>query len=367
MTVTKLATIAEAERHERRKQLGLIDVTKWEGQPIPQRNWLVEKLIPMRNVTLLTGDGGLGKSTLLVQLMTSTSLGLPWLGLPIHKVPALGLFAEDDKDELHRRFAAAAAHLGVKLGEMPNIHPMDRVGADNALMVFDYAERGTVTPLYHALREEACDRGVRLVGLDSSHDLFFGNENSRPQVRQFVGALRRLALDINGAVVLASHPSVYGLNSGSGTSGSTAWHNAVRSRLYLEREAGDADDDARILKSKKSNYGPSVSDIRLRWVRGVFVNEASSGAELKRDEVAEQAFLACMRLAADQGRPASAAKTSTYYGPKLFLGMPAARGLTLVRLERALESLFARGEIRSGTVPGPDRKPKAVIVEVEKP
>ena len=101
MIVRKFRTIPQAERHERRERLGLIDVTKWEGQPIPRRDWLVENFIPMRNVTLLTGDGGLGKSTLLVQLMTSASLGLPWLGLPVLKVPTLGLFAEDDEDELH--------------------------------------------------------------------------------------------------------------------------------------------------------------------------------------------------------------------------------------------------------------------------
>jgi RecA-family ATPase len=297
----------------------------------------------MRNVTLLAGDGGLGKSTLLVQLMTSTSLGLPWLGLPVLKVPALGFFAEDDEDELHRRFAAAAAQLDVKLGGIPDVHPIDRVGEDNALVVFDKAERGTETPLYNSLREEACDLGVRLIALDSSHDLFCGNENSRPQVRIFIGALRRLALDIDGAVVLASHPSLHGLNSGSGTSGSTAWHNAVRSRLYLERESNDKDPDARILQSKKSNYGPSAPNIRLRWEGGAFVTEASSVR--KRDEVAEQAFIACMRLAQEQGRPASASKTSTYYGPKLFLGMPAASGLPRVRLERAMESLFARGDI----------------------
>ncbi len=367
MSVRKFRTIPEAERYERGKRLGLIDVTKWDGQPIPQRDWLVENLIPMRNVTLFTGDGGLGKSTLLVQLMTSTSLGSPWLGLSILKVPALGLFAEDDEDELHRRFAASTAHLGVKLGKIPDAYPLERVGEDNALMVFDRAERGTPTPLYNELREEACELGVRLIVLDSAHDLFPGNENSRPQVRQFIGALRRMALDINGAVVLASHPSLNGLNSGSGTSGSTAWHNAVRSRLYLERKSTNTDPDARILKSKKSNYGPSAPDIRLHWEGGVFVPETSTDRASKRDDVAEQAFLACLRLAADQGRPASAAKTSTYYGPKLFLGMPATRGMTLARLERSMESLFARRAISTSTVAGPDRKPKTVIVEAGVP
>ena len=38
--------------------------------------------------------------------------------------------------------------------------------------------------------------------------------------------LRRLAIVANGAVNLLSHPSLTGTNSGSGISGSTAWHNS---------------------------------------------------------------------------------------------------------------------------------------------
>ena len=91
---------------------------------------------------------------------------------------------------------------------------MDRVGEDNTLMDFDHTERGAATSLYNDLGEEPRDQGARLIVLDSAHDLFPGNENSRPQVRQFIGALCRLALEVDGAVVLASHPSLHGLSPG---------------------------------------------------------------------------------------------------------------------------------------------------------
>jgi hypothetical protein len=42
--------------------------------------------------------------------------------------------------------------------------------------------------------------------------------------------MTKLAIAANGAVVLVTHPSLTGINSDSGLSGSTAWHNSVRAR-----------------------------------------------------------------------------------------------------------------------------------------
>src|SRR5690606_40940583 len=71
----------------------------------------------------------------------------------------------------------------------------------------------------------------------SDLDLFGGDEINRNQVRRFIGMLRALAIAFDTAVVLLSHPSVQGMQTGTGTSGSTAWNNSVRSRLYLRSEA----------------------------------------------------------------------------------------------------------------------------------
>jgi RecA-family ATPase len=62
--------------------------------------------------------------------------------------------------------------------------------------------------------------------------------------------------------------------SGSGTSGSTGWGNSVKSQLYFDRVKGDdgieIDPNLRILRGKKSNYGPAGMEIFLRWETGVF-------------------------------------------------------------------------------------------------
>ena len=111
----------------------------------------------------------------------------------------------------------------------------------------------------------------RVIFLDALADVFGGDEVARAQARQFISLLRGLAIDHNLAVVLIAHPSLTGITSGSGTSGSTGWSNSVRARLYLDRVLDDRKrngPDLRVLQVKKSNYGPVGIEKRLRWRDG---------------------------------------------------------------------------------------------------
>jgi len=111
--------------------------------------------------------------------------------------------------------------------------------------------------------------------LDTLADVFSGNEVDRNQPRAFIRELRRLALRIQGAVILTQHPSVAGLASGTGSSGSTGWNNSVRSRLYLttpKTKAGEeASPNERLLKTMKNNHAAAGGKIKLKWQHGVFV------------------------------------------------------------------------------------------------
>jgi RecA-family ATPase len=112
-------------------------------------------------------------------------------------------------------------------------------------------------------------------------------------VRQFITILRGLALDASTTVVATSHPSLTGINSDSGLSGSTAWHNSVRARMYL-KSADEVDDPKlRVLVVKKNNYGPEEETILLRWRNGVYVPEPRPGSleRLAADTKVENLFL----------------------------------------------------------------------------
>src|SRR6516225_5963657 len=77
------------------------------------RPWLIPERIPKRNVTLLSGEGSIGKSTLLMQLLGATVLaGGQWLGTFPEHGPALYLTAEEEDNEARLRLEAVADSLG---------------------------------------------------------------------------------------------------------------------------------------------------------------------------------------------------------------------------------------------------------------
>lgn len=267
-----------SERSAGLEHFPVIDLAKWANTPPPPRGWLVDQWIPLRNVTLLSGDGGLGKSLLCQQLMTCAAARLPWCGLHLpHTVRSFGFFCEDDEEELHRRQLEICANLGIRLAEvMGNMFMQSRVGLTNILVQYHFKDDvGQITPLYSKLYDFIVDQNIQLLVVDTAADTFGGNENIRPQVRGFINALRRISRATNCAVILTSHPSIQGLATGSGISGSTAWNNTVRSRIYLSKEKRDDDEppdpDVRILRNMKANYAPIQNTKRLRWLNGAFV------------------------------------------------------------------------------------------------
>ena len=117
---------------------------------------------------------------------------------------------EDEAGELHRRQVAIAKAIDLPLQAFgDNMLLVPRLGElDNALGTFD-ANKGSflLGPLYEALRMLCITKGVRVLALDNLAHLYAGNENIRGEVTAFLNALSRLALEIDGAVILIGHPA----------------------------------------------------------------------------------------------------------------------------------------------------------------
>lgn len=248
----------------------------WGPLPVPRRDWMIEGWLLRGTVALVTGDGGMGKSLLMQQLATACATGNEWLGMPVQPARSLCLFAEDSRDELHIRQEYINRHYGIDYSDLDGVQFLPRPGHDNVLEVFDRnTDRGTKTPLWHEVRGAALAHKAQLIVLDTAADVYGGNENYRTQVRNFIASLRGLAIELNGAVILTAHPSVAGMATGSGISGSTAWHNSVRARAFLSRPMTadgnqDYEDPARVLKFPKNNSGPASGAKSLEWADGVF-------------------------------------------------------------------------------------------------
>lgn len=345
---------------------GLFSAAEFAKQPVKPRPWLVADMIPLRQVSSVDGDGGTGKTTLALQLLAAVVTGRSWVGQTVARGPAIYLSAEDDKDEIHRRLASICVECGVRLEDLGDLHVWALADSDPALVVSGQGDALVKTDLWRKLEAAIIRiRPVTLV-LDSRADVFGGNEISRAQARNFIALLRALAIRHDLAVILLAHPSVAGMASGTGNSGSTHWRNAVRSALYLTKptDPENARPDARMLTVMKSNYGPGGLSLRLRWSAGAFVLDGGEGdAPLDREAAmafVDQTFLHLLTAYTAQGRRVSD-MTGANYAPAVFAKDPAARGATKVALSAAMNRLFSQGKIEVETV-GPASRQRRQLV-----
>ena len=359
---------APPEREVRVAPLILTDPTRLEDVPVPERQWMIEGWMPWRNTTALYGDGGVGKTLLAQMLGTSAATGRAWLGLEVRRCRTLGVLCEDDDDELHRRQADINAAMGLNFRDLRDLRWISRVGQDNLLMTFESDGVGVLAPFWDQIVSAARGFGAQLIILDTAADMFGGNENARPQVRQFIqGACTRLAMEIDGAVLLCAHPSVAGMNSGEGSSGSTGWNNSVRSRWYLTRPKAEADepvdDSARVLTKKKANYSTIGDEIEMEWRVGAFhvrharsMNAVDRIADSARERQAEGAFLAALAARNVELRSVSHSKQAENFAPKVLVGRQECKGFTKKDLTDAMERLFQAGRIKSAQEIGRDKQ-----------
>lgn len=370
MLATTPKAMGESPSNSVSDLLPIVVAAKLHGKPVPARLWHVADIIPARNVTMISGDGGTGKSLIALQLAVSTPLGLPWMGCEVAAGKALFLTAEDEIDEVHRRLASICRHNNIGLDRCTGLDITSLAGLD-ALMAAMIGRTGTLVPtgLYEAVARYIADQRPALVVLDTLADLFGGEENNRAHARQFVGLLRRLALEFSTTILLLNHPSLSGMDKGSGTSGSTAWNNSVRSRLYLTRNPENP--DMRLLELKKSNYAGIGKQIRIQWIDGAFsaVGHTSQTAAERQayDTVVDTQFLKLMTDFAARGQSLSRVQQSINYAPKLFANHPEAGGTKKQGFVQAMDRLISSGRIRDTKSDGPPSKQKDIIVLTDLP
>src|SRR5262249_5454582 len=339
--------------------LPFIDMSAWDEVPAPPRHWLVHDRIPRRQPTILSGHGEAGKSTLLLQLLCATVLGRDWLGLLPEPGPAIYLDAEEEEDELHRRLDPILEHYGARYADLVagGLKLMSYAGKDMVLGIVDKQGRVQATDLYKRLYREACALQPKLVAIDGLSDIYVGNERERGQVRQFMGLFRRLGIDADCAPVIAAHPSLEGIKSGSGISGTTQWYNSIRAQMYLktadeddEEQEGSSESDLRELQFLKNQYGRKGHAIRLQWQNGLYLPVPSQGTleTLAAEQKVDALFLELLRRFTKEGRNVSDKKSPTY-APAQFADEPQAKKakVTNKALTDAMRRLFAAGKIRN--------------------
>jgi AAA domain/DnaB-like helicase N terminal domain len=339
--------------------LATAPVATWSSSPTPApRDWVIEGLVPARRVTSFLADGGLGKTTIGVQIGVHVAMNRALYGVAVSGGPVLGVFCEDEQDELHRRIAAACAAENIEMEQLDSLVVLSRDGCNNVLCTFE-RDQIVFTQFYRQLEATVAALRPRLVILDTLADFFAGDYLSTPHARQFIRtALGGLSARHGCAVLLIAHPSMAGMTSGDGSGFSTAWNNAVRSRLYLRRPKTDdleAARDRRVLEVRKSNYAPSGVTVPLLWQAGAFAPDPQPIEEGSRAPKTDSPLAGAIRAYFNQHAPD---RTVVMFGA-LLKGLQSSGALpkdgkpdTLRKtLNRSLKELVKAAQITETQVP----------------
>lgn len=293
----------------------LVPVDDLDTASVPPHDFIWDGLVPAEVVTLFAAHGGVGKSFLGLMLCVAVASGLPLFGLPTRRGKAMFFSAEDAAPTLRHRLKVIIQCMGVKACDLHDrLFVLDATAGDPRLFTED-RKVGYLTPTYSQLRDFMRRKEIGLVVVDNASDTFDGSELDRAKVRTFMRAMTTLLRENNAGCVLLAHVDKgtsrgdRGLNA-EGYSGSTAWHNSARSRLFMRPEA----DGGLVLEHQKSNFSAGLMPpLRLVWPKdGILVLDGAVEPMVPAiaDSANTKALLRLIHEYSNRGEMIAAAETS---------------------------------------------------------
>ena len=247
--------------------------------PSPPPAFVWDGYLPRGVVSLIGAHGGMGKSTIALMLAVCAALGRPLFGVDTEATSALFVSLEDGADVVRHRLAGICKAWLIDPEQLRDrLHIVD--GTEHPeLFSAETRSAGETTGSYAELRKLVQATGAGLVLIDNASDAYGADEIKRREVRAFIRALGSIAKHGNCSVVLLAHVDKTTsrnkkADGGEGYSGSTAWHNSVRSRLFLSR----GDDGLLTLEHQKSNLGRMREPLTLNWLEGGFPQLVEGGS-----------------------------------------------------------------------------------------
>jgi AAA domain/DnaB-like helicase N terminal domain len=341
------------------QRFAVVPVAGLHEQEAPVFVW--DGLIPVGHVTLWGAHGGTGKSLMALMLAVSVAQGLPLFNVPTMPGRVVFFSGEDDGGLLRHRLGFICEGLGIDPADLEGkLFLVDATAHDPVLYAQQDRSKGGTTPTYEALRAYIRETEPALVILDNASDVYAGSEIDRPSVRAFMRHAALLGRGVGAAVLLLAHVDKGTSRNAQpknteGYSGSTAWSNSARSRLFMAR----ADDGAITLEHQKSNLGKLRGPIRLFWPEGGLpqVDEAFGPVvQGIADRAHEKALLKLVHEFTQRGEFVTTATTSRTHAAKLLRHEPTYPRLKDSEVFDLLRRCERSGYLERTLFKGPDRK-----------
>lgn len=330
--------------------------------PAPPPQFVWDGYAPRGVVTLFGAHGGTGKSTVALMLAVAAVQGRPLFEVDTEQCNALFVSLEDGAGIVRHRLAGICGAWGINPQTLGGLHIVD--GTEHPEL-YSAESRGPGEPTlaYAELARlvQSCRAGLVIV--DNASDAFGGDEIQRRQVRAFMRALMATAKENNAAVILLAHVDkntsrARRAEGGEGYSGSTAWHNSARSRLFMSR----AEDGTLTLEHQKSNLGRMCEPLALEWPEGGLpqaVQALSPVVQGISDRVNTKALLRLIAEFSERGEHVTTATTSRTHAAKLLASESTyPRGMKPAEVFDLLRRAERAGHLVRELYRGADRKPR---------
>lgn len=257
-----------------------VNITDIFTNPPRPPDFIIESILPRGVLTLCSGHGGSGKSFLALQAAVCIATGRPFMGKQVKQGRVVFYSAEDSSEIVKHRLYRLCRTLEIDLTVLSaNLKILD---ATNDPVLYQESSNngikpGSVTPVYKRLNFYVEQFSPAVIIIDNASDTFDANENERRYVRSFIRELVQLGKPYNSAILLIAHvakQTARGLSNAENYSGSTAWHNSARSRLFLTVK-----DEILVLEHQKSNWGKCAEPIYLNWTADGLLAQVASSSE----------------------------------------------------------------------------------------
>lgn len=232
-------------------------------EDIPPHPFLIPNWLPLEAATLMSGNGGLGKSYIALEIGIGIACGGVVLGSRVEPSRVVYLSAEDPLNTIKwraRQFLQSPAGQELDHSKLGNLKVIDwSVEKEKILYKLNSGGKNSAgfdVLTMERLREIVIEHDPVLVIVDNDSSLFGGSEIDRSQVNEYMMGMvemQRLA-----AWLLLHHIDKSSARAGKDDaySGSTAWNNSARARWSLGAE---------MLTVQKNNYGPKGYQAAVRF------------------------------------------------------------------------------------------------------
>jgi AAA domain len=175
------------------------------------------------------------------------------------------LSTEDDIEIMQRRIEGICAAQDIDIACLKDLLLEDCTDERDCIIAKSKGDELIFTNIYDLIADKIRAERADTVIFDGVMSFYGGREISRVQVQMFARRMAALCKKLEVTSIILAHPSLTGMSSDSGYSGSTQWHNGFRSRLYMKTAHDDDCNEIKILETRKQNYAACDQKLELIW------------------------------------------------------------------------------------------------------